>query len=39
MFLNAKTSPRALSELGPVTYEGGYTCAALYGPGTVVLVP
>ncbi|MBN1200559.1 MAG: hypothetical protein JXJ20_01765 [Anaerolineae bacterium] len=39
MFLDAKTSPRALSELAPVTYEGGYTCAALYGPGTVVLVP
>lgn len=38
LFLDAATSPRALSQL-PAVGEGGYTCASVPGAGTVVLVP
>ncbi|MEB2288531.1 MAG: hypothetical protein OZ934_10500 [Anaerolineae bacterium] len=38
LFLNAATSPRALSQL-PAYSQDGYTCASVPGAGTVVLVP
>ncbi len=37
MFLNAATSPRAVSALASVLREG-YTCASINRPGTLVLV-
>lgn len=37
-FLDASAMPRTLSWL-PTTYYGGYSCARIYGAGTVVLVP
>ncbi len=37
-FLDAAAMPRTLNWL-PTTTEGSYTCALIYGAGTVVLVP